>query len=249
MARARTLLQLRTRIRELADCEPDPGTRHTSTVLNTWINESWQALREIVTDKGDLLYVKNVSVSTGVGPDTGKAYGLLAMPATAVRIHAIDLTFGNEIRQLTPVSFNDRNEFNAGGALTGVPAHFAVFNIGEESGASVGNGWIALLPAPAAVYPVTIYYLPAWTDITNDAYVFDGFAGWDDWVAYDVVCKIAMKDNDMAQVAQLAMQQKAEALARVLAACSSMQRVAPSHGRDTARQARQANWRREWPRS
>lgn len=247
MARARTLLQLRTRVRGLADCEPDSGTRHTDAVLNTWINESWQALREMVSDAGDLTYVKNVTTSTGVGPDTGKAYGLLAMPATAVRIVGIDLAATpTDIRSLTPASFNDRNEFYQNNILTGIPQNFSIFNIGEEAGGTVGNGWIALLPAPNAVYPVNIYYLPSWTDLTNDAHVFDGLAGWDDWVAYDVVMKVAMKDNDMQACAQIAASQKAEAATRVLAACSSMQRVAPSYGRDTARQQRRSQMRREW---
>src|SRR5690349_6718399 len=188
MARARTVLSLETLIRDLADCEPAPGTRHTSTLIRTHMNASWQALREMVTEAGDLTYVKDVSTSTGVGPDTGKSYGLLAMPVTACRIHAIDMTVPGlaRPRSLAPVSFNERNEFGTDNLVTGTPHSFAVFNIGTESGASIGNGWIALLPAPNVVYPVTIYYLPAWTDITNDAHVFDGFAGWDDWVAWDV---------------------------------------------------------------
>ena len=250
MARTRTVLELEEIIRDLADCEPAPGTRHTSTMIRKHMNASWQALRAMVSDKGDPLYVKNVSVSTGVGPDTGKAYGLLALPVTAVRIQAIDLVESpTYIKTLKPASFDDRNAFFNAGESVGVPEFFSIFNIGEESGASVGNGWIGLLPAPAAVYPVTIYYIPAWTDITNDSYVFHGFEGWDDWVAQDVVIKLAQKDNDMAQTAQLAMQMKAEAEKRVLAGCNSMQRVAPSHGRDTARQARLNNWRGEWRRS
>lgn len=245
MARARTLLQLRTRIRELADC-PETNARHSTTVLNTWINESWQALRSMVTAKGDLLYVANTSTSTGVGPDTGKSYGLLAMPATAVRIHAIDLTgLQGEIVELTPVSFNDRNAF--GGPLnTAQPQHFAIFNIGAESGATVGNGWIALLPAPDRVYAVTIYYLPSWTDLSNDAHVFDGYDGWDDWVAYDVVLKCAMKDNDMAATAAIASQMKSEAEGRVLASCVATQRVGPAYGRDTAREARRRRIEPHW---
>jgi len=247
MARARTLLQLRTRIRALADCEPETNARHPTSQLNTWINESWQALRAMVTDKGDLLYVKNVSTSTGVGPDTGKSYGLLALPVTAVRIHAIDITVApNDVRELTPTTFNARNEYSVYGVIADVPIHFAVFNIGEESGATVGNGWIALMPAPDRPFPVTIYYLPAWTDVTNDAFVFDGFEGWDDWVAHDVVMKCAERDNDMQNVAQIAMQMKAESEKRVLSACSSMQRVAPSYGRDTARSQRRGRWRGEW---
>ncbi len=246
MARARTLLQLRTRIREEADCT-DSGTRHTSTYINTCINESWQALREMVSAAGDLTYIANTSTSTGVGPDTGKAYGLLAMPATAVRIHAIDLTFAtNDIRSLDPVSFNERNEYHNRGIYTGTPVNFAIFNIGVESGASVGNGWIALLPAPDRVYPVTIYYLPSWTDLSNDAHVFDGYAGWDDWVCWDVVCKIATKDSDMQKVYGMAAQERQKAELRVLSAINSMQRVAPMHGRDTARQNRRARWSREW---
>lgn len=251
MARARTLLQLRTRIREEADCT-DSGTRHSSTFINTCINESWQALREMVTDKGDLCYVKPVDVSTGIGPDTGAAYGLLAMPATAVRIHAIDLTYtATDIRSLLPASFNDRNafhqaEFLRGGTITGTPHSFAIFNIGEESGASVGNGWIALMPAPDRVYACRIYYLPAWTDLTNDAHVFDGHAGWDDWLTWDVVCKIATKDSDMQQVYQMADNERSLAATRVLAGASSMQRVGPTVGRDAAREMRQSRARRVW---
>jgi hypothetical protein len=245
MARTRTVLELEEIIRDLADCEPYPGTRHTSTMLRKHMNASWQALRAMVTDKGDPLYVKPVDVSTGVGPDTGAAYGLLAMPVASVRIQAIDLTVSaTDIRELLPASFNDRNTYHQAGIRTGAPSHFSIFNIGEESGASVGNGWIALLPAPDRVYPCRIYYLPAWADITNDAYVFNGFEGWDDWVANDVVMKLAEKDNDMAATAALASQMKAEAEKRVLASCSAMQRVAPSHGRDTARQGRLERGRR-----
>lgn len=246
MARARRLDAIRTSIRELADCMPDSSARHPTATLNKWINESWAALRSMVTAKGDLTYVKTVDVSTGVGPDTGAAYGLLAMPATAVMVHGIDLTFSStDIRALTPVSMNDRNEYHNRGVLTDTPVNFAIFNIGEESGASVGNGWIALLPAPDRVYPCRIYYVPAWTDIDNDAYVFNGHDGWDDWVINDVVRKIAMKDNDMQQCLQGALAGLQMAEARVLASCNALQRVAPSYGRDTARQQR-AQGRRTW---
>jgi len=236
MARARTVASLEALIRDLADCEPEPGTRHTSTLIRTHMNASWQALRELVTEAGDLTYVANVSVSTGIGPDTGKSYGLLAMPAAACRIHAIDLTIPGRARpkSLTPVSFNERNEFGTDNLLVGTPHSFAVFNIGAESGASVGNGWMALFPAPNVVYQVTIYYLPSWTDITNDAYVFDGFAGWDDWVAWDVVCKLASKDNDMGKTYQIASTERARAEQRVLHAATSIQRVGPTGGVDTA---------------
>jgi len=248
MARSKTVLQMETRIRDHADCEPAPGTRHTSAMIRQHMNDSWQALRAMVTDKGDPLYVKSVTTSTGVGPDTGKAHGLLAMPVTAVRVQAIDLVVSpTHIRELRPASFNDRNAMFNDGLRTSSPEFFSIFNIGEESGASVGNGWIALLPAPNAVYPVNIYYLPAWTDITNDAYVFDGFEGWDDWMAWDVVRKIAAKDNDMQACAQMAADERMLAEARMLASCNSMQRVAPSVGRDTAREARLSQGRRrEW---
>lgn len=249
MARTRTVLELEGIIRDLADCEPAPGTRHTSTMIRTHMNASWQALRAMVSDKGDPIYVRNVTVSTGVGPDTGKAYGLLAMPVSAVRIQAIDLVVsGTHIRELKPASFNDRNVLFNSGIRTGVPERFSLFDIGAESGASVGNGWIGLFPAPNAVFAVNIYYLPAWTDITNDGYVFHGLEGWDDWVAQDVVMKLTEKDNDMQACAQIAAAMKAEAEKRVLAACNNMQRVAPAVGRDTARGERMHRYGRrgEW---
>lgn len=246
MARTRTVLQMETRIRDLADCEPAPGTRHTSTQIRQHMNESWQQLREIVTEAGDLTYVANTSTSTGVGPDTGKSYGLLAIPAAACRIHAIDITVPGRSRprSLTPASFTERNEFGTDNAVVGTPHSFAVFSIGAESGASVGNGWIALLPAPNVVYPVTIYYLPAWTDITNDAHVFDGFAGWDDWMAWDVVIKLASKDNDMAKTYAIAATERENARLRIVAAASAIQRVGPTGGVDTAAMRRRD--RSEW---
>jgi len=212
------------------------------------MNESWQTLRELVTEAGSLTYVANASTSTGIGPDTGKAYGLLAMPATACRIHAIDITIPGRSRprSLTPVSFNERNEFASDNLVTGTPHSFAIFNIGAESGASVGNGWIALLPAPNVVFPVTIYYLPAWTDITNDAYVFDGFAGWDDFMAWDVVIKLASKDNDMAKTYQIAAGEREAARQRIVAAASSIQRVGPTGGVDTAAMRRRDRVQSPW---
>ncbi len=239
---------METRIRDLADCEPAPGTRHTSTQIRQHMNESWQTLREIVTEAGDLTYVTNVSTSTGVGPDTGKAYGLLAMPATACRIHAIDLTVPGRARPrtLAPLSFTERNEYATDTKVTGTPHSFAVFSIGAESGASVGNGWIALLPAPDVVYPVTIYYLPAWTDITSDSHVFDGFAGWDDFMAWDVVIKLAAKDNDMAVTYQIAAGEREAARQRIVAAASAIQRVGPTGGVDTAAMRRRDRSESPW---
>lgn len=240
-------MQMETRIRDLADCEPAPGTRHTSTMIRQHMNESWQALRELVTEAGDLTYVANVATTTGVGPDTGKAYGLLAMPATACHIHAIDITVPGHARprSLAPVSFTERNEFGTENLVTGTPNSFAVFNIGAESGASVSNGWIALLPAPHVVYPMTIYYLPAWTDITNDSHVFHGFAGWDDWMAWDVVIKLASKDNDMANTYRIAAGEREDARKRIVSAASAIQKVGATGGVDTAAMRRRdrSQWR------
>ena len=61
-----------------------------------------------------------------------------------------------------------------------------------------GNN-ISFAPIPNAVYPVTMYYIPAppsfATDGSGDTGTFDGICGYEEWIVLDVARKCLMKDD------------------------------------------------------
>jgi hypothetical protein len=240
---------LRGRVRKEADAGPDTTTgRHTNADINGMVNRSWQDLRAFVcANCGGLAeaYLKATSPTTmTVGMLSGYSFGTIPLPADCVEIHGIDVTVTtNDVRSLEPVSWKDRNIYrDLWGNGTGIPTGFSIYNIGVESGASVTAGVIAILPAPDRAYTYSIWYVPKWTDLTNDTDVFDGVAGWENWVVWDCVVKLAAADNDMQSVAQIAMNERKAAEERIQGQAAKLQRVAPVRRIDMATRERGA-WR------
>lgn len=253
MARSISLANLRARVRAAGDFGPDTTSgRYPNTRLNTQINQSWQRQREIATTKGDGQIYLTHTVAANMTPgtvDSVTSFGTIPWPTGAVSIHGVDVVFSaNDIHPLESVSFADRNTFrDVYGGPTGRPLGFAVINVGFESLQFDQAGTIAIFPAPDRSYPYTVWYLPVWTDITNDIYVFDGVAGWDDFTVWDSVIQIAAGDNDAQQVVQIAMAERAKAEELISARVNSIQRVGPTRRRDVAgqsRRTRQTFWRR-----
>lgn len=253
MSRAVALSTLRARVRECGDFGPDTTSgRYPNTRLNRELNASWQRCREIATTKGDgTIYLKHTTPAqmTPGTLDSASSFGVISMPTDAVAIHGIDVVFSSiDIQPLEAVSFADRNVFrDVYGGPTGRPIGFAVINTGVESGSSVTAGQIAIFPAPDSAYTYTIWYVPKWTDLANDTDVFDGVAGWEDWVVWDSVIKIATGDNDAQNVLAMANQERDKAEALIVRRANAIQRVGPTRRRDVSGQSRRARtllWRR-----
>lgn len=251
MARAKSLGTLRAEIRKRADTGPDTTVgRHTNAELNQMINDSWQAMREMMADKGH--YLKAAVATMTAGVTAPYQFGTISMPADCVRVMGIDVRISTEeVRSLLPVMFLERNEFfGVYGQAVGMPVGFYVFNIGTEVTTTVTPGTIGIFPAPDGAYQYTLWYIPSWTDITDDTYKFDGVAGWDEWVISDVVIKLASCDNDMAQTAQIeAGTLQPAAKERLLRSVNSLDSVGPARRIDVqgmrARNTRNTHTR--WP--
>jgi hypothetical protein len=235
------LAALRARVRKEADAGPDTTTgRHTNADINGMINRSWQDLRAFVcANCGGLAeaYLKATTpAAMTVGPLSGYSFGTIPHPADCAEIHGIDVVVtANDVRSLEPASWKDRNIYrDMWGNGTGIPIAFSIYNIGVESGASVTAGTIAIFPAPDRDYTYSIWYVPKWTDLTSDTDVFDGVAGWENWVVWDCVVKLAAADNDMQNVAQIAMNERQAAEKRIVTAAGKLQRVAPVRRIDMA---------------
>lgn len=246
MARTRTLGELAADVRYLADIE-GATARHPDANLYRLINESWQSLRELCTANGHRLYLTSTTGTLTAGATSGASFGSLPLPASCVRVFALDVVDSNGDRHsLDPIDFSQRNEFQDiwNGPSTGLPRFFHIYNIGTEATTTVTQGTLALLPAPDAEYSYTLWYLPSWTDLTNTSHVFNGVAGWEEWVLWDVVLKICARDNDMQATAAIATQERGKAEQQILAAANHVQRAGPANRVDAASRGRREDKRR-----
>jgi hypothetical protein len=229
MSSPKTLLELRTKIRKFSDCVGDTTTgRHTTAQINDMLNSSWQAMRAVVSGNTHL-YLKPATATMTAGKLSPFSWGSVTLPADCARIYGFDLTVtATDVRTLLPGSFTERNEYvGLYGQGTGVPVIFFAYNIGVEVTTTVTPGKVAVLPAPSQAFSYNLWYLPSWTPITNDTYVFDGMEGWDDWVVWDVVLKLAAADNDMTATAQIATQEREKAQIRLTAGGSDFHQAGP----------------------
>ncbi len=238
MARPVALSVLRGRIRVLADIGADTTSttaRWPNARLNTEINQSWQALRRrlVQTNGAKSLYCKLATGSTASGVTAGKAWTDLALPADLAHLVGLELFLTtNRWRALKAIAFDQRTQFyNVFGAQTGAPRNFFLYNMGVESTTTVAAGLLGLLPATDRAYVYNLWYVPAWVDKANDTDVFDGVEGWDDWVIWDAVYKIATADGGaeggMGSIAQLAATEREKVQDDILYAANAVQREGP----------------------
>ena len=251
MARSVTLAALLATVRRRSDTQAQL-LRHPDADVILDINDSWQQLREKVSEAGSGLYLvptpiasltPGMATATALGlagVATNATFGTAAMPSKCARVFGFDLyVTSTDVRALRPVSFADRTIWtNTLGQALGTPQGFAVLNVGTESTTTVTPGLLALFPAPDKAYQYVLWYVPSWTNITNTTYVFDGIAGWDEWVAWDVTLKVRSRDGDLQGQAQIAMAERDRVWRDTILPACRFQRVAPSRRTDIAGQNR-----------
>jgi hypothetical protein len=187
MARTVTLSQLRSDIASQADVVVGSSTRYTSTLLNRLINQSIQRFRERVSTEGMTHYLvatTGTMTSGATSPYAFKVLDLSAVSPNVVRVYGVDITVSNVVRSLVHVPFQSRNDYGGPNA-TGEPEAWSMFQTTS----------IAILPAPSESYFWTVWYLPLLADLSADGDTFDGVAGWEQWIVWDVVCNLIARDT------------------------------------------------------
>lgn len=237
-ARTKTLAQLRTAVRERAAIESDLGF-YPNSLLNGWINESWQDLRTELSNAESDLFLVRVTGTTTTGAETGTAYGTIAYPSDAAAIYGLDIEVESDMVPLDPISFAERNDYQLGQGRTGTPVGYRVLNIGTESTTTVTAGEIALVPPPASAVPYTLHYLPNWTDVTTDSHVFNCPSGVEQWVIWDTCVKAAIRGNDAKNQRAGFEAERSRAMVRIMKGAKRLTRGGPVKRRDV----RAERWR------
>ena len=223
MSRTVTLAQLRDDIRDQSDIL-GAELRHTDARLTRKINQAINRFREQVTIEGLTLFLTPSSGTLTAGVQSPYAFRTLDISGISdlVRPYGLDITVDGRVFSLNHVDFRSRNDYG-GGTGSGVPNAWAQYN--RDS--------LAILPAPDSTYAYTLWYIPVATDLASDGDTFDGVAGWEDWIVWDVVARVLVRDQ-YAQARGMAEGERARVMAEIKRTANTVNRGGPKLlGRDT----------------
>jgi hypothetical protein len=200
VARTRTLEELREDVLWQSDNEGNTA-RVTPERLNRAINQSIQEFREAVSDAGHPYYLRESTGTLTIGATSPFPFGAITISALSpalLRPYGFDIQVGDDWVTVDPGDFAERNDGQRlgwiSGPRTGQPLKFFLFNETQ----------LAYTPAADRAYPYILYYLPVGADLANDDDTFDGLAGWEEWVTYNAVAKLAIRDNHAEHLALVA---------------------------------------------
>ena len=71
------------------------------------------------------------------------------------------------------------------------------------------------MPPPNSAYTAVVWYLPVLADLTSDSDTFNGVAGWEEFIVWDVVTKLIVRDQ-YPQAFQMALAKRDEMFADIL---------------------------------
>lgn len=203
------------------------------SLLTSWINESIQDLRLELSNDEVEFHMTVASGTLTAGVVSGTAHGSLSLPSDCFAVYGLDLSVDGQIVNVPPISFSARNDYQCGTTKTGVPVGHHIMNAGTESGTSVSAGKLILAPAPDAAYAYNLWYLPSWVDLANDTHVFNGIAGSEQWVIWDVCVKAAIRTNDAKSQLAGAASERERAMDRIRRTLKGMNRSGPVRRRDS----------------
>lgn len=189
MSRNVTLTQLLADVASQADFVGAATTgRYPNTIITRYINQSIQRFRERISNEGSTHFLVSTTGTLTPGATSPYPFGVLdlsALSPSLVRTYGVDITLpGSRIKTLSHTPFTERASF--GGPLnTDEPRAWAHYQTRK----------IAILPPPNQGYTYVVWYLPVLTDLASGSDTFDGVAGWEDWIVWDVVCRTIIRDQ------------------------------------------------------
>ena len=176
MAKTKTLLVLRTEIRNRGDFQ-DPY--FTDTEVNAYINDSIAALWDIIIATDPTRYVSQADISVVSGT---RSYSL---PSDYYLLQGVEITDSSApsgYRTMHKYNWHERND----GILS---------NVKWDARYELRGNKIWFHPTPTWTDTVQIHYIPTATVLSGDSDTFDSINSWSEWVVLDVCIKCADKEE------------------------------------------------------
>jgi len=188
MALTQTREQVRDNVRRLTDTRGTNAlVRHPNTDLNEYISRGYAALRrklDVVVP--DQRFLSSDAITTASGTTT------YALPSDFDHLISVDMLADGHLSWLTSYEMHERPGLASPSAVgTGIPTTYRLRGSNIE-----------VLPTPAGVYTVTIWYVPSATLAAADATTFDTIIRLDDYVISYAALQVAVRDKNWALVAE-----------------------------------------------
>lgn len=201
------LSQILADIRDQADIN-GAAARHSPTLLTRLVNQSHRHLRRRLSMDGAQQHLVSASGTLGTGTTSPYPFYVLDLTQIApsiVKCFGVHITVQTEVIPLNQVPFTSIADYG-GTSTTGVPRAWAALNAAK----------LAILPAAGTQYPYVVWYLPVVADLVNDSDVLAVVEGGDEFIAWDCVSRLIVRDQYPAAF-QMAVQMRDEKYREVLA--------------------------------
>ena len=215
---ALTGTEMIARVRFAADLQGNT-VRHTDADILTAINQSIASYRRLLSRLDIANYATFTVLSTASNVSTVSA------PA-AEEVLGMQVTLNNVVTTIHRAANMEQTQYR----IAGRPATWML----RDRPGSTGVMDIQLFPTPDTVYQINLQYVGTQTDITTATSFYPEVRGGEDWVVYDVACKIAMRDAHP----RFAMLQAERVRQEQLLADIAFRQREPGHRMDTRGQRR-----------
>lgn len=176
-----TLLELRTRARQMADMEDSEFV--TDSELNNYINFAAAELHDIlVSTYGSEYFLESTTATTTNGQ---QAYDL---PTNFYKLRGVDAKINSQDWiNIRPFNFNERNRYEDFGAWT-------LMGISNVRYRIMGNS-IRFTPTPDNNIEYRLWYVPKATVLSDDSDTLDDINQYSDFVIITAAMKMRAKEE------------------------------------------------------
>jgi hypothetical protein len=206
------LSQVLADIRDQADIN-GATARHSATLLARLANQSHRHLRRQLSIDGAQHYLTSTSGTLGTGTTSPYPFYVLDLTQVApsiVQCFGVHVTVQTEVLPLSQVPFTSITDYG-GTSSRGVPQAWAALNTAK----------LAILPAAGTAYPYVVWYLPVVADLVNDNDVLAVVEGGDEFIVWDCVARLIMRDQ-YPQAFAMAVQMRDEKYREVLSSAKKV---------------------------
>lgn len=225
-----TVQDLRDRVRWLAD-QQGAVLRHKDTDLTKIIAQSYQRWRIRASENGFPDYLTPKQGTLTIGATSPYQFGVIDTSAWNPRplaVYGLDIIVDGTHVALDAVDFRARNDFEGLWTGTnGTPIAFSQYS----------DQQIVFFPPSDQAYSYIAWMLLT----TPDGAPFEGKAGWEEWIVWDVFIRMLHRDKNPALVVS-AQQELSRLEAEILKGATRKQRHGPMVRRDTRLDKRLKNY-------
>ncbi len=187
MARARTLLELRTEVRALTDTVDD---EHASdAIVNVWINQGIAELWRKLVLVGAHRYAVQDTISTTAGD---QSYDLEDDFLSILSVWRVVGTQRIPLQNVNPVEAPYRNS-DTRNAAGGLPRYWI------PGGGIDGSGTQIYFDPDPGTFPYGSWYIQTAQLLAADDDAFDGICGFEDWVVLYAALRVFIRQQDPEQ--------------------------------------------------